>query len=99
MSAVFTNQELKITFTCKDAVTEAVIDLTGETVKVLVRAPDGTETAEAAVIEDAPNGICSYTFPIDTLDEEGDWSAKPYLDDSQVPGTMFRFQVSGRWKR
>lgn len=98
MSAVFVGQQLKIIWTLKDAVTGAVIDLTGETVKVLTRKPDGTETTENAEIEDAPAGQASYTWAADVL-TKGEWAAKPYLEGSKTPGTVYRFDVSDKWAK
>lgn len=98
MSVVFAGQVLKITWTCKDAGTGLAIDLTGETVKILTRSPVGVETSVAATMEEAVAGRVSYTFAVDTL-TPGEWAAKPYLDTTKTPGTVYRFDVSDKWQR
>ena len=97
MSAVFAGQQLKITWTCKDGDGNA-IDLSGETVKIKIRNPAGTESTEDGVDKDFANGQVSYTWAVDTL-TEGEWRAKPYILSSQVPGTVYRFRVSSMWER
>lgn len=97
MSAIFKNQQLKITWTCKDADTGDVINLSADTVKIHVRSPAGTEYDYSATMDDATNGVCSYTFATDVLAVEGPWEAKPYIVGSKTPGTVYRFNVVSEW--
>lgn len=98
MIAVFVGQQLKVTWTCKDSVTGAVIDLTGETVKVHIKPPSGAESEVAATVESAAGGIISYTWAADSL-VEGEYLAKPYLVGTKTPGTAYRFTVENKWRR
>lgn len=95
--SVFVNQEYKVTFTIKDEATGVPINLTGEIVEVLILSPAGVETVGLATVEDAPNGVCSYTFPTDTL-TKGRWRTKPRIQDIKTPGTVVNFDVLDIWK-
>lgn len=50
-----------------------VWDITGATVTLKFKKPDGTVLSVAPIVTDGPNGVAQYNAPTSVLDARGDW--------------------------
>ena len=94
MSALTAGNTYKFTLTAtKDG---SVWDLTGASVALLLRKPDGTLVTKAATIDDAAAGTAHFTLAASDLDTPGVWTRSWEVTDSGIvlesEGTLFRVE-------
>lgn len=62
----------------------AVYNLTGTTVSLLLIKPDGTVLTKAATLDDAANGVASYTTTTTDFDTAGIWKRQWKVVDGSI---------------
>lgn len=88
MSKIFKNQSLKLTLNTGQDCSTASIK------KVKYIKPDGTTGDEDAQISDTT--YLYYQFPINTLDQSGDWRFWTFItlsDGSSAPGEVVKIRI------
>lgn len=90
---VYKNQKLKLQLDTNEDLSNA-----GD-MYIKYKKPSGLTATVSATVEDDENGLISYTFSNDVLDESGLWRFKAYNDISQLKGVNYKLYINEEYEQ